>query len=160
MLCCAYDSIVFWPVMRVLVLKDEILKMVVVCILVLLFLFYWIRPLANPNVDDYYPPQIYSDETYFSISIPVEIDLKDGKHSFVKIFNAYGFSGNGPSIEQVIKANIDFSPVEFDSEGDAFFMYAADREQYLIVLNEIRCIEKVSCLKKWVKKARWKLIKE
>lgn len=138
----------------------KILKIIVVCILLVLFVFYWIRPLANPDITEYYPPIIYSDETYFSITIPVEIDLKDGKRSFTELFNAYGFSGNGPSIEQVVRANTHFASVQFDSEGDAFVMYTSNEEQYLSILNELRCMEEIACLKKWVKTARWVLIKE
>lgn len=115
---------------------------------------------ANPDVDSYYPPKIEIDEEYFGISIIVEIDEKNGKKPFVELFEKYGFSGNGPSIEQVIRKNTSFKGVEFNSEGDAFLMYAQDQAHQANIVSELKCIEDIHCLNKWLKKASWILVKE
>lgn len=60
--------------------------------------------LVDPS--EFYAPKLYADETSLTISIPVEIAGRDGKKSFVKLFELHGFSGNGPSIEQVVRRNV------------------------------------------------------
>jgi hypothetical protein len=105
----------------------------------------------NPN--DFYAPKVYSDQATLTISIPVEVGEKNGKKSFVKLFELYGFSGNGPSIEQVVKRNMTELSGTFDSEGDAFVVRVATSEQLKQALQKMKCVEDVKCLATWLKKS-------
>jgi hypothetical protein len=137
-----------------------ILHILVILLAALLIVVSIKKVSANPDLDSYYPPEIDIDDEYYSISILVEIDEKNGKKAFVKLFEKYGFSGNGPSIEQVIRKNTSFQDVEFNSEGDAFLMYARDKAHQAQIVNELKCIQDIQCLDKWLKKASWILLKE
>lgn len=132
----------------------------VLSILFALFLIYWLRPFSWPNHKEYYAPVVYGQAEYLSISIPVEVDDKDGKKAFVKLFEKYGFSGNGPSIEQVVRTNNSFDNVEYGSEGDSFFMYVKDKADFDEILSKMKCIENTECLNRWLNKSRVALIKE
>ena len=117
------------------------------------------QDVGQAELKKYYPPTIYSDTQYLSISIPVEISEKGGRPSFVHLFEKYGFSGNGPAIEQVVRANLTASG-EYDSEGDAFYVRAKKRGEYDYILTELRCIEDIECLNKWLDNASTILFKE
>jgi len=117
-------------------------------------------PFRTPDLGQYYPPTLYHDSQYHSISIAVEIDKKRNKVSFVDLFNIYGFSGNGPSMEQVVKANLGTRNVEYDSEGDAFIVYAPNQETYVQVLKELEAVTRIESLNAWLRKAAWIPIKE
>jgi hypothetical protein len=93
-------------------------------------------------------------------SIPVEVEKKGDRASFVELFNVYGFSGNGPSIEQVVKANIQARNLRYDSEGDAFFVHVPDQETYLQVLKELEAVTRIESLNVWLRNAVWIPIKE
>ncbi|GAB1263578.1 hypothetical protein [Aurantivibrio infirmus] len=112
------------------------------------------------DLDKYYAPTVYSSLEYFSISIPVEIAEKNGKLSFVKLFEKYGFSGNGQAIEQVVRKNIGGNVGEYDSEADAFYINAKDSSEYTELLTKIKCIEEIACLNKWLQNATSIIIKE
>lgn len=118
------------------------------------------REFNRPDPGQFYPPKVRALPEYFSVSVIVEVDEKDGKKAFVKLFEKYGFSGNGPSIEQVIRKNIKLRNIEFDSEGGMFAAYTTDNAQYVEMVNAIKCIEDIKCLDKWLNNARWTLIKE
>jgi len=118
---------------------------------------------AGVNADElngFYPPTVHSNKQYFSISIPVEIAEKDVKQSFIHLFERYGFSGNGPSIEQVVMTYIGENAGQYDSEGDAFYIYTTDQISHANLLNKIKCIEKLECLNKWLQNANSIIIKE
>ena len=108
---------------------------------------------SNINPTDFYAPKVYSDQATLTISVPVEIGEKDGRKSFVNLFEAYGFSGNGPSIEQVVKRNMPNLNGAFDSEGDAFVVRVSTPEQLKEALQKLTCIEDVKCLTTWLKQA-------
>ena len=108
---------------------------------------------SNINPTDFYAPKVYSHQATLTISVPVEVGEKNGKKSFVNLFEAYGFSGNGPSIEQVIKRNIPELNGTFDSEGDAFVVRVSTPEQLKEALLKLRCVEDVKCLATWLKHA-------
>jgi hypothetical protein len=103
----------------------------------------------NPN--DFYAPKVYSDQATLTLSIPVEVGEKNGKKSFVKLFELYGFSGNGPAIEQVVKHNMTELSGTFDSEGDAFVVRVATPEKLKAALQKLKCVEDVMCLATWLK---------
>jgi hypothetical protein len=113
---------------------------------------------ANPN--DFYAPKLLVNEERMTFVVPVEIDAREGKKSFVKLFELYGFSGNGPSIEQVIRHNVPSLAGSFDSEGDAFVLLASSRAEFDASRAKLNCIEKVECLSTWLAKAQTILIKE
>ena len=133
---------------------------VIILLVSLLFVIVLKKLSKNPDLSQFNTPEILSDDEYYSISIPVEIDDKNGKKAFVQLFEQYGFSGNGPSIEQIVRKNTKFSGVEFDSEGDCFLMYAQSREHQAEILNELKRIQNIDCLNSWLRKASWILIKE
>lgn len=134
---------------------------IVIAATLLLIGAYTIRALfRTPNLGLYYAPTIYSEPRYFSISIPVEIEKKGDKISFIELFNVYGFSGNGPSIEQVVKANINSEKLEYDSEGDTFVVYAPDHDSYILLLKELEAVKQIELLNGWLRKAAWVPIKE
>lgn len=108
---------------------------------------------ASINTNEFYAPKIYADEATLTISIPVEVGDKNGKKSFVKLFELYGFSGNGPSIEQVIKRNMAELTGTFDSEGDAFVVRVASTEKLKAALQKLKCVEDVKCLATWLKQS-------
>ena len=113
------------------------------------------------DLERYYAPKVHSGtEAGYWINIPVEIDVKDGKESFISMFEQYGFSGNGPSIEQVVRKNVQLEGAFYDSEGDNFFVYFDDHADFQNGLNELRCIEDIHCLSAWLGKASSILIKE
>jgi hypothetical protein len=116
--------------------------------------------LRTTDLGLYYPPTLFLQSQHCSISIHVEIDKKGNKESFVKLFNIYGFSGNGPSIEQVVKANIKTKKLVYDSEGDTFLIHAPDQETYLRVLKELEAITRIELLNVWLRNTAWILIKE
>jgi hypothetical protein len=140
--------------------EGENLHILVIILVALLIVISIKKVSANPDLESYYPPVVDTDDEYYAISILVEIDEKNGKQAFVKLFEKYGFSGNGPSIEQVIRKNTSFQDVEYNSEGDAFLMYARDKVHQTEIVNELKCIEDIKCLNKWLKNASWILIKE
>lgn len=115
--------------------------------------------ISHGDLERYYAPKIYSNYQNLSISIPVEITDKEGLVSFVRLFESYGFSGNGPAIEQVIKANLTASG-RYDSEGDAFYVYAQSQGEYHHLLAELKCIEDIECLDRWLENASTILFKE
>lgn len=133
---------------------------IVLIVLFVMFLIYWLRPFSWPDHKQYYAPVVYSDVEHLSISVPVEIAEKEGKKAFVRLFEKYGFSGNGPAIEQVIRMNNSFDNVEYDSEGDSFFMYVNNKADFENVLAKVKCIENTECLNSWLNKSRLVLIKE
>ena len=134
---------------------------IVIAAALLLIAAYTARGLFRiPDMGLYYAPKMYSEPKYFSISIPVEIEKKGDKISFVELFHVYGFSGNGPSIEQVVKANIKTKQLEYDSEGDTFVVYALDQESYIQLLNELEAVKRIESLNGWLRKAAWMPIKE
>jgi hypothetical protein len=116
--------------------------------------------LRDPDLGGYYAPTLLQVPQTLSISIPVEIEKKQGKASFVELFKVYGFSGNGPSIEQVVSANTKIRSVRYDSEGGAFVVIAPDQETYLQVLRELDAVTQVQTLNAWLRKAAWTPIKE
>ena len=135
------------------------LAVVVICLIA--SVLYTARGLFRAlDTSNYYPPTVHADSQYRSISIAVEIDKKGGKSSFVDLFRAYGFSGNGPAIEQVVKINIETKNLRYDSEGDAFVVVAADQESYLQAVREISEILKIETLNNWLRKSAWIPIKE
>jgi hypothetical protein len=113
---------------------------------------------ANPN--DFYAPKLLLDEERMTFVVPVEIDARDGKKSFVKLFELYGFSGNGPSIEQVIRHNVPGIGGSFDSEGDAFVLLASNKADFEDARAKLKCIENVECLSSWLARAQSLLFKE
>lgn len=126
----------------------------------LFFLVSCVKETVSLDLEQYYPPTVYSNAGFRSISIPVEILDKDGKRSFIHLFEVYGFSGNGSSIEQVILFNIGRNAGELDSEGDAFYLYSSDAESYHKLLADIQCVEKIVCLNTWLMNASSIIIKE
>lgn len=121
---------------------------------------FWLRPFSFPDPNDYYAPTVLSFPEYLTITIGAEIEEKNGKKAFTSLLNKYGFSGNGPSIEQVIARNTDIDNVQFDSEAGAFFMRASNEMNYEKALKSLKCIEDVECLDRWLKNSRWILFKE
>lgn len=117
---------------------------------------------SNTSVvpSDFYAPTLYTDQATLTISIPVEIDDKNGKKSFVRLFEAYGFSGNGPSIEQVVKRNVAELPGTFDSEGDAFVLRVASQPSFDEAVSKLKCVEDVACLAGWLKQSSSIIVKE
>ncbi|MBL0731207.1 hypothetical protein [Piscinibacter sp. HJYY11] len=115
---------------------------------------------VSANPDDYYAPKLLSDEKLLTFVIPVEIDERAGKKSFVKLFELYGFSGNGPSIEQVVKHNVPRIAGRFDSEGDAFVLIVSSRSDFEATRTKLRCVEDVKCLSNWLAGAKSILLKE
>ena len=136
------------------------LMLVVGILISLFFLVSCVNETVSLDLEQYYPPTVHSNAEFRSISIPVEILDKDGKRSFIHLFEAYGFSGNGPSIEQVILFNVGRNAGELDSEGNAFYLYASDAESYHELLTDIQCVEKIICLNKWLINASSIIIKE
>ena len=112
------------------------------------------------NPSDYYAPKIVAHDKLLTISIPVEVKERDGKKSFVKLFALYGFSGNGPSIEQVVRRNLSDVTADFNSEGDAFVMRVSNKTDYVSALQKLKCVEDVACLTTWLENSRSVLIKE
>ncbi len=108
----------------------------------------------------FYAPKLYADENSLIISIPVEIAERDGKKSFVKLFELHGFSGNGPSIEQVVRRNVGDDIGTFDSEGDAFVVRLANAAEFGVVRGKLKCVEEVTCLAGWLKNSDSILFKE
>lgn len=109
-----------------------------------------------------YPPRIVVMDSpgAHEIQIPVEIELKNGKQSFIEIFRYYGFSGNGPSIEQVIRYNLRYENAEYDSEGDCFrvvFSSKDDLDRYHLLLKPVT---NEDGLHRWVYNARKIFFKE
>ena len=115
---------------------------------------------TNVNLDDYYAPKLLSDEVLLTLVIPVEIDERNGKKSPVKLYELYGFSGNGPSIEQVVKHNAPRIAGKFDSEGDAFVLTVPNKSDFDAARATLRCVEEVKCLASWLASARSILVKE
>jgi hypothetical protein len=115
---------------------------------------------ASANPDDFYAPKLLLDEKLLTFVIPVEIDERAGKKSFVKLFELYGFSGNGPSIEQVVKHNMPRIAGKFDSEGDAFVLTVLSRSDFEATRTELKCVEEVKCLASWLAGAKSILHKE
>ena len=113
------------------------------------------RAKINPDLTKYYPPKILSHAEDLSIQVPVVIEPKDGKEAFVELFELYGFSGNGPSIAQVIRKNTNFKAVTYDCEGDCFLMYAKDSRQFVQIMDKLKCIENIECLNDWLRKSFW-----
>ena len=113
---------------------------------------------ANP--DDFYASKLLSDERLLTLVVPVEIDKRAGKKSPVKLFELYGFSGNGPSIEQVVKHNAPHLAGKFDSEGDAFVLTLSNRSDFDAARATLKCVEDVKCLSSWLASARFILLKE
>jgi hypothetical protein len=108
----------------------------------------------------YYAPKLLVQDDRLVIAIPVEVGEQDGKLSFVKLFEHYGFSGNGPSIEQVVRHNVLSTGAEFDSEGDAFLVRFSNKAEYMATLEKLRCMEDVHCLSTWLRSASSIFIKE
>jgi len=115
---------------------------------------------ANANPDNFYAPKLLSDERLLTLVVSVEIDSRDGKKSPAKLFEFYGFSGNGPSIEQVVKHNAPHLTGKFDSEGDAFVLTLSNRPDFDAARATLRCVEDVKCLASWLASARSILLKE
>ncbi len=138
------------------------MKIIIIVIVVLVATgAYTVRGLfRTTDLDLYYTPTLHSESQYLSISIPVEIEKKGNQVSFVELFNVYGFSGNGPSMEQVVKANIKAKNLEYDSEGDAFLVYAPDQETYLHAMKDLEAVTRIESLNIWLRKAAWIPIKE
>jgi hypothetical protein len=128
---------------------------------VLLAIAFTVRGLfRDPNLSAFYPPTVQAIPQYLSVTIPVEIGKKGDRQSFVELFKVYGFSGNGPSIEQVVKANTKVAGITYDSEGDAFVALASDKESYGHFLKEIDAVAHVESLNAWLRRAAWTPIKE
>ena len=110
---------------------------------------------------DFYCPNPYyfSSNSMHSISIPVKVEVINGVRSFVEVMKLYGFSGNGPSIEQVIRKNITL-PAEYDSEGEACVIYFKSRSQMSEFSNTLVNISNQSIFHSWVYNSRGVLIKE
>ncbi len=107
-----------------------------------------------------YPPEIIKDDKYFIIQIPAEIDKKENKNPFSVILQRYGFSGNGASIEQIIKYNIKYNKVNYNSEGGSFraeFKNKQDLDEYYLLIKPVL---DEGMLHKWTFNARHILIKE
>lgn len=135
--------------------------LLILLVLIAAVLAYTLRGwLHQPDLSQYYAPHINLIPEYHTVSIPVEIAMKAGKQPFSKLFNIYGFSGNGPSIEQVVRANISVKNVAYDSEGDAFYVKAPDMETYLQVADELSSLHRLETLQSWLKNAAWILLKE
>jgi hypothetical protein len=118
---------------------------------------------AQPSEIDetkFYAPKVFSQEEVLTITIPVEVAAHAGKIAFVKLFEHYGFSGNGPAIEQVVRYNLPEMRAQFDSEGDAFFARFRDKREYLTALEKLQCMEDVKCLSTWLRNASAILLKE
>lgn len=112
------------------------------------------------NPSEFYAPKLYADQTSLTISIPVVIAERDGKKSFVKLFELHGFSGNGPSMEQIVRRNLGDNIGMFDSEGDAFVVRLANAAEFGAVLGKLKCVEEVTCLAGWLKNSESILFKE
>ena len=133
----------------------------IIILIVLVFIGFVLQKHFNrPNPDDYYPPKVDTLPEYFSVSVSAEVDEKGGKKAFVNLFERYGFSGNGPSIEQVIRKNVKLKGVEYDSEGDMFSAYTTSKGQFEELVKSVKCIEEIKCLDDWLNKAKWALLKE
>ncbi len=109
---------------------------------------------VNANPDDFYAPKLLSDPAQRSIVIAVEVGDRGGKKSFVKLFELYGFSGNGPSIEQVIKRNAPDMVGSFDSEGAAFVFVASSPSGFESARAKLKCVEEMKCLASWLDAAK------
>ena len=116
----------------------------------------------SPSVhpDEFYAPTIHSDELRLTLVVSVEIAERNSKRAFVKLFELYGFSGNGPSIEQVVRHNAPSLIATFDSEGDAFVLKASSKPHFEAALQKLKCLEDVNCLNTWLKNASSILMKE
>lgn len=114
----------------------------------------------NVNPNDYYAPKLLSDEKTLAFVVPVEIEQRNKKKSFVKLFEIYGFSGNGPSIEQVVRYNAPNLKGSFDSEGDAFVLIASNKPDYESTLLQLKCLEDMKCLIDWLMQAKSIVLKE
>jgi hypothetical protein len=115
---------------------------------------------VNANPRDFYEPKLFADEEHLILVVPVEIEARGGKKSFVRLFELYGFSGNGPSIEQVVKHNAPGIAGEFDSEGDAFVLRVASKAEFEAARVQLKCLEQVECLSSWLAEAKTILLKE
>jgi hypothetical protein len=107
-----------------------------------------------------YPPAILIDDKNFTIQIPAEAGRKNNKDPFAVILQKYGFSGNGQSIEQVVKHNIRYKKVKYNSEGDCFraeFADKPDMDEFILLIQPMLQEEE---LHKWTFNARHILIKE
>ena len=114
----------------------------------------------NPITFNTYSPTIIKDDKHLFIQIPVEIDKKNNKNPFSIILQKYGFSGNGPSIEQIIKFNISFKNAIYNSEGDCFrveFKSLNELNEYFSLLKPIQDEE---ILHKWTFNAKNIILKE
>lgn len=129
-------------------------------ILLMLFITSCNKEKPTPNISQYYTPKVLAMKEFLSIQIPVEIGEKNGKKSFVDLFELYGFSGNGPSIEQVVKKNINLKNVQFDSEGDVCIILVKKDNDFDNILQEVKCIEDINCLVKWLNKSFNMIYKE
>lgn len=109
-----------------------------------------------------YPPRIISNDHdgIFTLQIPVETESKNGKPSFIEIFKYYGFSGNGPSIEQVIRYNLGSGNAEFDSEGDCFRVLFSSKGDMMRYYARLINIINEDDLHRWVYNARRIVFKE
>lgn len=112
------------------------------------------------DTNNFYAPKLIADENLLILTVPVEIAERDGQKSFVKLFELYGFSGNGPSIEQVIKHNVPQIAGRFDSEGDAFSLTVSNKPDFEAMRTKLKCIEQVPCLATWLAEAKSILFKE
>ncbi len=109
-----------------------------------------------------YPPRIVVIDRpdVREIQIPVEIEKKNGKVSFIEIFRYYGFSGNGPSIEQVVRYNIRNLKAEYDSEGDCFRVMFSGKEDLDRYHDLLKTVLTEYGLHRWVYNARGITFKE
>jgi hypothetical protein len=115
---------------------------------------------TSVDPDEFYAPKLRVVDSASFIAIDVEIEQRGTKSSFIHLFEHYGFSGNGPAIEQVVRENLSGERGRFDSEGDVFFYQASDGADLAAVAHQLRCIEDVKCLQTWIRNARWTLMKE
>lgn len=110
----------------------------------------------------YYTPTVRHTEYKgrYSVVIGVEIVEKQSKQSFIKLFNQYGFSGNGPSIEQVVLKNISRRKGSVNSEGEMFCIEFKNKNNFELFLKDIKQIEDISTLNIWLANASGQHYKE
>jgi hypothetical protein len=130
------------------------------CIALVLSLIGCQRREIRVDPTDFYSPTVRTQEASRTLMVDVAIERRDGKQSFVRLFELYGFSGNGPSIEQVIRRNVGAIQGRYESEGDMFAFTAETGQDFIEMSKQLECLREIPCLQSWLENSRSVIMKE